>query len=330
MTRRFGRRLSAALLLIALAVGVAPGAGQAQDDGALPVPIDAYRAAVEEARARLQADPGDLAGARRRLSTVEQVELLSGEAMPVTPLLGAADAELDAPVAQLRLQTVATQLDAAPADQSAARLAVLDKVLAGAAFQQQESLLDQLRRWLANLFAQWAGAPQSSGVPSLAGEAAAQVAGWSILVMSAGLLLFLLTRWLQTVLRAFVGDAVAAREGAGDLPATPAAARAAAGRFAQDGDYRAAVRQLYLAALLTLQDRRVVVRDPSLTNREMLARTPAAHPAHAPLAEVVTIFDDVWYGVHEPDRATFEHYRATVDDLERRATPTGETPESSR
>jgi hypothetical protein len=332
MTHRFTWRcISAALLLIALAVGAAPGVVRGQDDRTPPLPLDEYRAAVQEASARLQADPDDLAGARRRLGAVEEVDLLSGETMPIVPLLGAADADLDASAAQLRLQTVATQLDAAPADQSAARLAVLDKVLAGAAFQQQESLLDRLRRWLANLFAQWASAPQESGASSLVGESAAQVAGWSILVVGAGILLFLLTRWLQTVLRAFVGDAVATKEGEGDLPVTPAAARAAAGRFAQGGDYRGAVRQLYLAALLTLQDRRVVVRDPSLTNREVLARTPAAHPVHAPLAEVVTIFDDVWYGVHEPDRATFEHYHATVDELERRAaTPAGETLESTR
>lgn len=321
------------ILLGVLGASVLAGAISAysQDDPAPAAAWTAYRSAVHDAAALLESDPAHQEAARRRLAPFTEVELRTGARVPVAPLLGAAHAADEPGAAQARLRTVADQLDAAQADQTAARLAALESVLAGAAFQQQESLLDQLRRWLANLFAQWGAAPAGDAPPGPISEAVARVVGWIVAAGAAMLLLFVLVRWLQTLLRSFVGD-VAARRGADHgLPVTPAAARAAATRAAQGGDYRAAVRQLYLAALLTLQERRVVMRDPSLTNREVLARLPAAHPAHAPLQAVVEVFDDVWYGVHEPDRATFEQYRVAVDELEQQAaTPDARTPGGAR
>lgn len=315
------------LLMITGAFLSAPPVIRAQEGDAAVMPVAAYQEAVREAASTLQAEPARLEEVRRHIATLEQVELNSGERMTVAPLLGNADAELDAPVAQDRLDTVAAQLDAAAHDQSAARLAVLEQVLAGPAFQQQESLLDRLRRWLADLFDRWAVDPVGNPAAGPVGTTAAQIVGWSVVAVAAVLLIFLLAQWLQTVLQSFVGEANAAREQDGALPATPAAARVAAGRFAQGGDYRAAVRHLYLAALLTLQEQRIVASDSSLTNREVLAHTPATHPVHTPLESVVEVFDDVWYGVHEPDLATFEHYQAAVDDLERRAVAPKEQPQ---
>jgi hypothetical protein len=321
------RRLARAIVLLMTITAflLAPPVIRAQEGDAATVPVAAYQEAVREAASTLQADPAKLEEVRRHIATLEQVELNSGERMTVAPLLGD-DAELEAPVAQDRLDTVAAQLDAAAQDQSAARLAVLEQVLAGPAFQQQESLLDQLRGWLADLFDRWAVDPIGNPEAGPVETTIAQIAGWSVVAVAAALLIFLLARWLQTMLQSFIGEAAATRAQEGALPATPAAARMAAGRFAQGGDYRAAVRHLYLAALLTLQEQRIVARDPSLTNREVLAHTPATHPVHTSLQSVVEVFDDVWYGVHEPDQATFEHYQAAVDDLERRAA----TPAASK
>ena len=47
---------------------------------------------------------------------------------------------------------------------------------------------------------------------------------------------------------------------------------------------------------------------------------PAEHPARAHLQPIVEVFDDVWYGVHEPDDATFARYQAEVDALQQSAT----------
>lgn len=321
------------IVLIALCVSAlaAPHLAHGQDAPAPATSWEAYRAAVRDAAALLESDPAHLDEARRRLAPFVEVELRSGARVPVAPLLDAGDGAGGSGAAQARLRTVVDQLDIAQSDQTAARLAALDAVLAGAAFQQQESLLDRLRRWLTDLFAQWGGGPAGNASPGPISEAAAQVVGWIVAAGAAVTLLFVLARWLQTLLRSFVGDVAARRDAHHGLPATPAAARAAATRAAQGGDYRGAVRQLYLAALLTLQERRVVARDPSLTNREVLARLPAAHPAHAPLQAVVAVFDEVWYGVYEPDRATFEQYRAAVDELDQRAaTPDERTKEGAQ
>jgi hypothetical protein len=37
---------------------------------------------------------------------------------------------------------------------------------------------------------------------------------------------------------------------------------------------------------------------------------------HQQLQPVVETFDDIWYGVHEPDRTSFDHYVAAVEKLE--------------
>ena len=325
LRRRAYTLLASVLMLLTVLAAVA----HSQDAAPAPLAPEEYAATVRAAATLLQSDPAALDAAQRQLVAVEQVELRSGEVVTVAPVLGDAGGDLDGVAAQARLQIVTQQLDAAGADATSARLALMETVLASPAFQNRESWLDQVRRWLANLFQQWIGDTEPNVTPTPVSATLAQIVGWGAVVAGSVLLIVLLARWLQTLLRAFVGDAVKTATDDDAAPTTPAAARAAASQLAERGDYRAAVRQLYLAALLTLQDRRIVVRDPSLTNREVLARTPAAHPVHAPLAAVVEVFDDVWYGVHEPDQATFVDYRAAVDDLERRAvTPETQEPAS--
>ena len=48
----------------------------------------------------------------------------------------------------------------------------------------------------------------------------------------------------------------------------------------------------------------------------MLGRVPATHPVHAHLQPVVDTFDDVWYGIHEPDGQTYTAYLHAIDELE--------------
>lgn len=313
-----GGRGHAALLAVLLCL-LAPVAVRAQDGPETALPLAEYRAALQMARTALTADPPDMAAARQALAAAESIVLRSGAAADVSPLLGDADASLTPAEALARVETALQQLDASAGDRTAERLRVLDEVLAGPAFQQSESLLDRLRRWLAELLARFFPDSDMPGTINPAASTAVEVVGWAVVAGAAIVLLLLLSRWLRTLLQAFVGDATLAAAGEAGDPATAAEARAAAGRSAQDGDYRAAVRQLYLAALLTLQEQRIASRDRSLTNREVLARVPAEHPTHAHLEPIVEVFDDVWYGVHEPDDATFTRYQAEVDALQRSA-----------
>lgn len=319
MKRPMTRIPGCVLALLFLLLAVAPLTARAQDEASPAASLERYRRAVAEAMTLLQADPPRLADARQALFDIDAATLANGETVLLAPLLGDPDMPVDVETARLRLLTVATQLDAAGADRTAQRIAVLEEVLAGPNFQRRVSLLDQFRRWLANLIERLAPETAPAAAPGPLGEITAQVVGWIVIGGTAALLLFLLVRWLQTLLQAFVRNEQGATQNGDLLPATPAEARKAASRYAQGGDYRSAVRQLYLAALLTLQDRRIVPRDPSLTNREVLARTPDDHPSHKPLQSVVEVFDDVWYGLHEPDADTFESYRRAVDMLEQNA-----------
>jgi hypothetical protein len=143
--------------------------------------------------------------------------------------------------------------------------------------------------------------------------------------------LALLLRWgVRSWLRSRQEEDGAAAGEPGDEPATPEAARAQAVAFAAEGNFRAAVRRLYLSALLTLQQREVVSSDASLTNLELLDKLRSEDPVRPLLAPVVTTFDEVWYGATEPDAGHFQRYAAQVDALAAGSrpgdAPPGDTP----
>jgi hypothetical protein len=92
-----------------------------------------------------------------------------------------------------------------------------------------------------------------------------------------------------------------------------------ASTLARDGDRRAAVRYLYLAALLRLDEQGLLHYDRALTNREYIERVRDNPKLHENLRAIVEIFDQVWYG-HLPIEAdTFERYRLQVERLGREA-----------
>jgi len=313
----YGRCGSAVLLAMLLCL---PAPARAQADPAAAVPLQEYRAALHTARTALTEEQPDMAAARQALAAAETILLRSGDTVGVAPLLGGAASSITPAEALARVETALQQFDASGGDRTTERLRVLDSVLAGPTFQQSESLLDRLHRWLVEFLARIFPTTNEPGTPSPATSTAMTVISWTIVAGAALVLFLLLSHWLRTLLQAFVGDATLPAVSEEGEPATAAEARASAGRSAQASDYRAAVRHLYLAALLTLQEQRIASRDRSLTNREVLARVPAEHPVHAHLEPIVEVFDDVWYGVHEPDDNTFMRYRAEVDALQHRAT----------
>jgi hypothetical protein len=80
-------------------------------------------------------------------------------------------------------------------------------------------------------------------------------------------------------------------------------------------DYRQALRLLYLAALLKLDEIGALRYDRALTNREYVRQVVLSPTLADALRPVVETFDDVWYGYRPltPEGyATFEH---KVDDL---------------
>lgn len=97
---------------------------------------------------------------------------------------------------------------------------------------------------------------------------------------------------------------------------TPGEAFDNARTFARQGDYRNAVRQLYLATLLQLDRQGKIKFDPTLTNREYLHQTSNDPGTTAALAPIVETFDRVWYGFEPITSTEFDAYRTRVEKVQ--------------
>lgn len=83
------------------------------------------------------------------------------------------------------------------------------------------------------------------------------------------------------------------------------------------GDYRSAVRYLYLSCLFSLEERGRLTVDRTLTNREVL-NSVADQPAMAGLLrDVVDIFDRVWYGFERIGETAYRRYEVQVQALQK-------------
>ena len=296
--------------------------------------VDEYRGELRAAIATLAASSEDDAAAaiedlQEHFAAITQVEYSPGEVVTLRPILRdletasepgislGEDAQRYSPkeVALMRLQGVVAQLDATPGDNTAARLAILTEVLARPEFNTPMSLWDRFWQWLTNLISDLlpeARASTNAGWLALL----IRLVPWIITVVIIAAVIWLLTYWLQRVLSTFVIDARLTELAVeGDLPTSATEARQQARAAAQSGNYRDAVRRLYLAALLQLTEHDLITYERSLTNREVLIRVASDSPIRAHLAPVVATFDQVWYGVHEPDMATFRAYEQEIDEL---------------
>lgn len=321
-SRRRGWQLWHWLPLLALLCGLYGGARAAKQNET-PLDLAIYLARLRDAQAQLAAKPTTttLHTVQTKLNAIKSVALPGGETLVVQPLLASAtDTPLTVAETQTRLTLLVDQLSAAPGDDTTARLAVLATILQRPAFVGQESLWDRfwrwLRQWLPDLFSEQESASGTSWLGTWA-----TVLGWVILGIAAVLLILLLSLWLQNLLAGFVqSDADRAVGAAVDAePQTAAQARQQAQQLAGAGSFREAVRRMYLAALLTLHERNLLHYDRSNTNREVLATVRNQPALHAQLQPLVETFDDVWYGIQEPDRATFDRYVQAVKVLEEQA-----------
>ncbi len=321
-TRAPWRRLLLALGLVALLLGVAaPAAAEA-------IPVADYwerltqlQAVVKDAASQPPADrPAMLAAAAEAWAGLTAVRLEDGTVVPVDT--GALVAALRAPVPDLpALQTRLTNLAAAHADWPAARHTAqaidrLQAILSRAEFNWSvappnplaelwERLVNAVLRLLTRLLPTGVSAP-------LVGD----LLSWGLTLLSvlvvAAIVVYALRGLLGGLVREVVLPAEAALEG-GDL--NPEQAQLQAQRLAGQGDYRTAVRYLYLSALLSLEARGLLRYERTLTNREVLRRL-GDHPELAGvLREVVEVFDRVWYGYQPLDAATYSRYAERVAAL---------------
>jgi hypothetical protein len=219
-----------------------------------------------------------------------------------------------------RLRGAAAQIDHSASDNTTARLELLQEILARPEFNTPMSLWDRFWQWLRNLLSRWLPDSEAGSGNGLLAWLVRAVP-WVISVGIVAVITWLMTYWMQRLLRSFVKDARLDKAAAGnDLPRSAAEARQQARTAAQTGQYRDAVRRLYLAALLQLSELNLIHFERSLTNREVLTSVAADSPIRSHLEPVVDTFDQVWYGVQEPDQATFDAYEQEIDQLAAAAT----------
>ena len=259
-----------------------------------------------------------LNAADERLQQVLTVTLPSGAALAISPLLNEVS---DPAVALQRIDTTLDQISRSANDHTDQRLAQLQAVLDRRPSNPFAQWWERIQQWLRDFFRQF----ERDIPPPQAVLTTGQTAGWVILAVAALLIALLLGFWLQGILGNIIADRRLRRNGEDDLPATAAEAREEAQQLAQAGNYREAVRHLYLAALLGLDESGLIRYDRTLTNREVLAQTQSEAAVQSHLRPVVETFDQVWYGIHEPDQSSYSSYVREIDQLEEIVKQNGDT-----
>ncbi len=206
---------------------------------------------------------------------------------------------------------IATQ-DIPTASLPAASLDTLHQILARPEFQWQQQtpawiqdMIDRLLQWLARILGQRRSI-------SFQGNLAIQALGVLAAVLVTVALVFILRRLIAE----FSGDSILNPEnGAFGNPLNAKAALARAEDLSGQGDYRSAVRYLYLSALLILDERGLLFYDRTRTNRQYL-RDLASRPQTASLLRaVIDVFDRVWYGFQPLDAESYRRYTEQVNQL---------------
>ena len=282
---------------------------------------------LQELVTRLEGEPLDvqqaqLAGAAAQLGLITAVSLPNGREIPISHTFLLNELSRDPPDLE-RLQNLLAAWQTARATWPEVQFdnldeAALQAILNRPEFQYEMAEPTRLQRWLEDLqlrFWQWL----SEIFPSLnAGSGLGNIANFLVTSVGVVVLIIVLVYALRELLGDFAADsAIMPDDHLGDELLTADTALQRAQQFSAEGDYRTAVRYLYLSALLLLEERGLLRYNRSLTNREYL-RSLAHQPELATiLGDVIEVFDRVWYGFHTLEPAEYEWYAGQVEVLKR-------------
>ncbi|MBI3170474.1 MAG: DUF4129 domain-containing protein [Chloroflexi bacterium] len=192
---------------------------------------------------------------------------------------------------------------------SSADLAPLKEILSRPEFQWAEAAPNPAMEWIQKIFDTIIGwLNKILGITLDAADS--NVTTFIMAALLAAVFIFV----FRTLFADFLNEAKMNGENE-EEPLTSESAFAKAQRLSRGGDYRAAVRYLYLSTLLILDERGVMRYDRSKTNREYLRSVSNSPELSKPLEEVIEVFDNVWYGYHTLEEDTFKHYSDRVEEL---------------
>lgn len=212
------------------------------------------------------------------------------------------------------LDTHLVELDEATARDDAAERQQLTEILQRAEFRDpadnpvskfmrelRERIMELLTELLQTLFGGARGATFESGLRA-------------VILAAGAVALFLLARSIAQAIgrrkraekkkrekRTVLGEEL-------DETTTAADLATAARELAARGEYRDAVRKLFVALLYQLDERKIVRLQAEATNREYLALVRRVSRLHPPMAAMAETFDRVWYGREPIDRERYEAY----------------------
>jgi hypothetical protein len=305
-----------ALLLLLGSRLLAPPAVIAQSQ---PPSLETYAGWVREAFAAAQrSDRLGLEDAAARLVATNSVRLPDDATIGVDNgwLRDALKStEPDLPVIAARLGAIIDALAQPPSSAPADARERLQRLLDQPPFKRPDE--PQTPAWLREFF-DWLGRVLEDAFRPLGriSPTGGRTAAWVIAIIGAVLLVGVLIYLLRGLRRGMVASAQAED----DDPAANLTAKTAldqAGGLARGGDYRTAVRYMYISALLWLDERDILRYDRALTNREYLERVRDNPALSQRMTPIVETFDRVWYGHLPIDAESFAAYQQQVEALRR-------------
>lgn len=308
------RRLTALFLLLVALLGLAlPGPAHAQE-----LDFDRYVGLLREARtAAARGDLIDLKAAAEPLIAARRVRVPSGALASadnrwLAEALERPNPDLPAIAARLGALIDAAAAGPEPPADAAERL---ERILSRPPFgrpdpgPREPSWLERFLEWLFGLIE-----PSFEPVVPATAENSSTMA-WIIAGVGGLLVAIVLFVWLRGLRRTLAPPAATLDPDDPEAGLSAGAALQQAGDLARFGDYRKAVRYLYLSSLLWLDERGALRYERSLTNREYLARLNERPQLRARLAPVIETFDRVWYGSMPLDAESFAAYERQVQAL---------------
>jgi hypothetical protein len=313
------------LIFVLLCLGLTHGVS-AQS---APPSLAQYEQWVREAyAAATRSDRIGLDEAAARLVSAREIALPDGTAVPVDNDWLAEALGEEPPPYQLISARLGAFLDALGQARTAhdpGALGKLDDVFSKPPFKDREvpsawtqfwrSVGQAISDFFDNLFNSMPS-PPNTPAPAPSSFGSLSPLGWTMLVIGLLLVLALVVYAIRGVRQSLVRDAKARAEAALEeehITASEALDRAQS--QAQTGDYRTAVRYLYLSSLLWLDERKLLRYDRSLTNREYLDQVRGDPGLSEQLAPVVGTFERVWYGQRPIAEQDFLAYEAQIQEL---------------
>ena len=87
-------------------------------------------------------------------------------------------------------------------------------------------------------------------------------------------------------------------------------------KYAENGQFRDAVRYLYIAVLVALHDKNTIKVDKHKTNAQLAQELSLASPALLePFGVIIDIFQQSWFGLKDVDENRFHRFAAVAEEI---------------